>query len=276
MITPMRRPAAAVWLLLLTALLTCCADENELPAPLPSLTPYPPDLYIGLSEAASPLAAIVSTVYETETGRTAPKFIMASDENLLNDLEQGALKAVLIHHLPAGSQNWFSPIALDGVVIITHPEVAVNDLSASQLQRIFGGSINNWVDLGGPDLPIRVYSRESGTGSWATLQERVLKNVPLSGLAQIAPSDEFMKEQVNLNPGAIGYTMLGDTDNLRTVLFEGKAATPDSVEEQLYPLTTPIYFVSPAEPEGNLRDFLAWLQSPSGQSVLSDKYGQVR
>lgn len=276
MITHERRPAAVIWFLLLTTLLTCCASEPESPTLIPTVTPYPPDLYIGLSEAASPVAEIVSAVYEAETGRTAPKFIMASDQTLLKDLEQGVFKAVLVHHLPADSQAWFSPISLDGVVIITHPELGVNNLTGNQLQLIFAGSIDNWADVGGPDVPIRVYSRESGSGAWAILQERVMKNVPLSGLAQIAPSDEFMKEHVNSNQGAIGYTMLGNAGGYSTVSFEGQAATPDTVGQQLYPLTTPIYFVSQTEPEGELRDFLAWLQSPAGQIVLSEKYGQVR
>ena len=276
MITRGRRPAVILWFLLLTTLLTCCTSVPESPAPIPTLTPYPPDSYIGLSETAAPVAEIVSAAYENESGLAAPKFIMASDQTLLNDLEQGALKAVIIHHLPAGSQAWFSPIALDGLVIITHPEVGVTNLTGSQLQHVFGGSVDNWADVGGPDVPIRLYSRESGSGAWSILQEQVMKNVPLSGLAQIAASDDFMKEQVDSNPGAIGYTMLGGAGNYSTILFEGQAATPDTVGEQLYPLTTPIYFVIPVEPEGELRDFLAWLQSSTGQKILSDKYGQVR
>jgi hypothetical protein len=38
------------------------------------------------------------------------------------------------------------------------------------------------------------------------------------------------------------------------------------------------YFVmpGPAEPRGELRAFLAWLQSAEGQIVLDEKYGRVR
>jgi phosphate transport system substrate-binding protein len=80
---------------------------------------------------------------------------------------------------------------------------------------------------------------------------------------------------VAATPGAIGYTMMVSAGE-RSLLVDGHAASPDTVEDQSYPLTTPIYFVSLAEPTGPVRDFLAWLQSPEGQAELREKYGQVR
>jgi phosphate transport system substrate-binding protein len=85
-----------------------------------------------------------------------------------------------------------------------------------------------------------------------------------------------MRAQVASTPGAIGYGMMGNVNESLTTRYEGNTATPDSVAEQRYPLTVPIYFVAQAEPEGRTRDFLAWLQSPAGQRIISEKYGHVR
>jgi ABC-type phosphate transport system substrate-binding protein len=233
-------------------------------------------LYVGLSEAASPLADLVSRPYEVESGRSAPRFIAGSDETLLADLEQGVLEAVIVHHLPADSPHWFSPVALDGVVFLAHPDLGIGDLSESQVQAIFSGSIVKWEAVGGPDLAIKVYRREPGSGAMAIVQNRVMENVPYSSLAQIAPDDDFMRQAVATNSGAIGYSMMGSTGGQVPILYDGHAATTGTVGEQLYPLTTPIYFVARNEPEGELRELLAWLQSPDGQIVLGEKYGQVR
>ncbi|UCG23622.1 MAG: substrate-binding domain-containing protein [Chloroflexota bacterium] len=276
MIGPAFRLGAFAGIFLLAVLQTACGPEHELPRPAPTLTPYPPFLYIGLSDAASPLPDLVSGPYETESAWPAPRFVVGNDETLLADLEQGVLEAVIVHHLPPDTPHWFSPIALDGVVFLAHPDIGIESLSRGQIQAIFGGSVVSWETVGGPDLPIKLYSREPGSGALAILQDRIMENVPTSSLAQIAPGDDYMRQAVASSSGAIGYSMLGSTDGQGVLLIDDNAATVDTVGEQLYPLTTPIYFVTRDEPEGELREFLAWLQSPDGQNVLGEKYGQVR
>lgn len=270
------RPAAALWLPLLALLLIACSRAEETPPAPPTLTPFPADIYIGLSDSAAPLAELTSAAYEIARDQPAPRFILANDERLLDDLQQGVLPAVLVHHLPAGSDFWFSPVALDAVVLLADPALQVDGLTAGQVQGLFGGAIDNWAQVGGPDLPVYLISREAGAGARTILQERVMKNVPLDGLAQIAPSDEFMRQLMASNPGAIGYGMWGSAQDSATISVDGIAASPDTISEQRYPLTTPIYFVTQAEPQGRLRDFLAWLQSAGGQEFLGEKYGRVR
>ena len=46
--------------------------------------------------------------------------------------------------------------------------------------------------------------------------------------------------------------------------------------DESYPLAAPLYFVAPAEPQGELRVFLSWLQSEAGQAVIAERYGRVR
>lgn len=270
------RPEAFIGILLLVILGSGCTSEQEMPPSPPTLTPFPPYLVIGMSESAAPLVDLVSAPYEALDGRPAPLFVTGNDETLLADLEQGVFEAVIVHHLPADSPMWFSPVALDGVVFLTNPDLGLGNLSKSQVQAIFGGSIVNWRTVGGPDLPVKLYSREPGSGAMAILQEQIMANVPYSSLAQVAPDDEFMRQAVATNPGAIGFSMMGSAGGGNVILFEDHAATTDTVGGQLYPLTTPIYFVARNEPEGELREFLAWLQSPDGQIVLGEKYGKVR
>jgi ABC-type phosphate transport system substrate-binding protein len=270
---PIQRLLALLWLPVL--LLVACADEQEPASPPPTLTPFPPDLYLGLSDSAAPLADLVKSPFQEAMARRPPIFLPGSDEILLNDLEQGVIEAAIVFHLPTASQLWFDPVALDGVVIITHPDVAVQDLTSSELRDILSGAVDNWSQVGGSDSAIQVLNREPGSGARQILEDRILHDARFTNLAQIASTDEFMRQQVAATPGAIGYTMMVSAGE-RSLLVDGHAATPDSVEDQSYPLTTPIYFVSLAEPTGPVRDFLAWLQSPDGQAELREKYGQVR
>ncbi len=273
----MRRPASQIrqwgWCLFII-LLVACAREPEVTSP-PTMTPYPADLYIGLSDTAAPAGDLVRAAYEDATGNPAPIFLDGNDEALRDDLQQGALEAAILHYLPADSQFWFTPIALDGVVIMVHPGLPIDELTSGQLRGIVDGSITNWSEIGGPDLAINLLVREPGSGPRDVLSQRIMANALPSGLARIAASDSYMQQEILANPGSIGYTMMGNARS-ETLSLDGRRATKETVTDQSYPLTTPIYIVTPAEPGGPLRDFLAWVQSPAGQAVLGEKYGRVR
>lgn len=259
-------------LILMTA---SCSGEPESVTPFPTFTPYPPDLYIGLSDSAAPLADLVRPAYVGASGRSAPVFLPGNDQALLGDLQEGVLEAALVYNLPAGSDFWFSPVALDGVVIVANPDLGLENLTGGQLQAILGGSIDNWAEISGRDLSVALLSREAGSGTWEILRQRVMQNSRLSGSARIVASDEVLMQEVIATPGAIGFATMGNAGD-SAIRFEGHKATPETVADQSYPLTTPIYFVTLTEPQGSMRDFLAWLQSTGGQSALGEKYGQVR
>lgn len=266
------RPGVWCWFLIL---LVACAREPELASPPPTLTPYPADRYIGLSDSAAPIAELVREAYEEATGNAAPIFLTGNDQALRDELEQGALEAAIFYQLPEGSQFWFTPIALDGVVVITHSDLPVDQLTSSQLRGILSGDITNWAEIGGPDIVINLLLREPGSAPRDILSQRIMGNARFSPLAHIAASDSFMQQETLADPGSIGHTMMASARS-EALSLDGRPPTTETVTDQSYPLTTPIYFASLAEPSGPVRDFLAWLQSPGGQAVLGEKYGRVR
>jgi phosphate transport system substrate-binding protein len=207
----------------------------------------------------------------------ALQFITANNRTLLADLAGGQLEAVLVHHIPANSENWFNPVALDGLVIVVHPDNPVESLSLAEIQAIFNGRLDNWSAVGGPDLAIQLVSREQGAGTRTLLGERILLEQRLAITAEIVSGNEQMLEMVAGSPAAVGYSMMGSVSSqVKSLLVEGLAATPESTAGQSYPLTSPLYFVTLQEPAGELRAFLAWLQSPAGQQIIGQRYGRVR
>jgi ABC-type phosphate transport system substrate-binding protein len=267
------------WGLLLLAMCLTLAACQAQPAPPPAITPSPPPaaLRIGLSSSAAALAEWVAEPYATQT-EANPQFILANNNALFTDLTTGQFEAILVHHIPVGSPGWLNPVALDGLVIVVHPNNPVQDLSLAEVQALFNGRITNWSALGGPDQPVNLVSREPGAGTRAILQQRVLAEQRISINALIQPDDSSLLAAVAADPLAVGYSMMGTAviGEVKLLSIDGIVPTPATTADQSYPLTAPLYFLSPTEPQGELRAFLAWLQSDVGQGVIGVGYGRVR
>ena len=57
------------------------------------------------------------------------------------------------------------PCAKDGITIYLNKSNGVSELSLKQIGQIFSGKINNWKQVGGIDAPIKLYGRESSSGT---------------------------------------------------------------------------------------------------------------
>lgn len=263
------------WLGLLLILVACSTTPTPAPRPLASSETLR-TVKIGVATSAAGLMDHVANRIDLDNEQIDYQFITANGQTLLSELESEQIDAMLVHYIPPESNFWFNPVAMDGLVLASHPANRSVNLTRTQAQAIFSGRISNWSELGGADLAIVLIVREPGAGTRAIFEERVMGGEPLSVTAEIAPSDSIMQEAIVSRPGAIGYTMMGSATDFDLPSVDDIEATPYSTATQTYPFTVPLYFVSKGEPTGELRSFLAWLQSEDEQGVLGEKYGRVR
>lgn len=112
----------------------------------------------------------------------------------------------------SGAGNMVSPqqervVAVDSLVIITHPDNPVGEIGIENLQRIYRGEVRNWSDLGGPDMEIKAVARSPGTTTRDFFDARVFGSGRSGSGADpaIAADDQEMAAIVNDEPGSIGY-----------------------------------------------------------------------
>lgn len=112
----------------------------------------------------------------------------------------------------AGAGNMVSSdqervIAMDSLVIVTHPSNPVDTLAIEDLQGIYSGRIANWSELGGPDAPIRVIARAPGSATRTFFEDRVFdgRGVEAAPGLVLVGDDQEMAAAVNDDPAAIGY-----------------------------------------------------------------------
>lgn len=275
---PARGPLALLLALLLGLLLTvaACSDARIATRPLATETPPPVILDLGMTDSAAALADTMAGAYAQEAERAILNPVVGNGGTLRQDLEAQQLDALLVHHIPEGSEHWFNPVALDGLVIVVHPDNPIRSLSLEDVQSLFGGQIENWSGLRGPDLAVEPVVRERGSDDRILFQRWVMGPRAVSINSLVQSDSDSLVEAVAANPGAVGYTMMGALqETVVAVEIGGVSPRPRNTATQSYPLTVPLYFVSPAEPQGELRAFLAWLQSPEGQAIVGEKLGRV-
>ncbi|MGF1497682.1 MAG: PstS family phosphate ABC transporter substrate-binding protein [Elainellaceae cyanobacterium] len=112
--------------------------------------------------------------------------------------------------LQAAQQRGFPlrevPVALEGIAIAVHPNLAVSGLTTEQIGDIYTGQITNWSQVGGPNLAITPYSRriEDG-GTVEFFAENLLGGAPFApGVQYIATTTEALRAISN-DPGGIYY-----------------------------------------------------------------------
>jgi phosphate transport system substrate-binding protein len=58
-----------------------------------------------------------------------------------------------------------SVIGFDALAVVVNPQNEVSKLTHEQISDIFTGKIKNWKEVGGKDMKVICYSRESSSGS---------------------------------------------------------------------------------------------------------------
>jgi phosphate transport system substrate-binding protein len=168
-------------------------------------------------------------------------------------------------------------VALDGLSVYVNPENPVKELTLDQVKDIFTGKIKNWKEVGGPDTPITVYSRENSSGTYEFFKEHVLKGADFASSAQTMPGTAIIVQSVVKDKGAIGYggAAYGGGSKLLALKKDENspaiAPTEETVVNGTYPVWRYLYvYLNPAKDKGEIAAYLAWMRSDDGQKYVKD------
>ena len=167
-------------------------------------------------------------------------------------------------------------IANDGIAIIVHPSNPVNNLSAEDAMNIFLGEIKNWSEVGGNDAPILVQTRETGSGTLATLEEMLLAREPVVQTATPHASAALIKQAVARDANAIGFDSIGFVDStVKALSINNIAATSDTVKRGSYLMGRGLIVVTNGEPSGITAIVIDYLRTAYCQENIVVKEGYI-
>jgi phosphate transport system substrate-binding protein len=186
-------------------------------------------------------------------------------------------------------QNGVNPLpimfSVDALAIITNSELGVDSLSTEQLMQIFSGEITNWKFLGGPDLSIVVYGRDSLSGTYSYLKDKFIR-APYSAKTKQMHGNAEIVSAVQKDKAGIGYAGVGflmDENGkpngsiwAMPIYIRGSCAYSPyevtAVKKGDYVLTRPLYQYINGKPRSQIYDFIMSELTLRGQDVIK-KHG---
>jgi len=169
-------------------------------------------------------------------------------------------------------------IALDGIVPVVHPSMKINDITVEQLRDIYNGKIKSWKELGGPDRPISVVSRDTSSGTYEVWEEKILKGDKVRADALLVASNGQAVQTVSQNRFAIGYIGIGYVDkSVKVLKVNGKTASANTVRDGSWPIARPLFMYTNGKPAGIIAKFINFMLSKEGQKIVNEvKYVSLK
>ena len=177
----------------------------------------------------------------------------------------------------AGKAVKESIIANDALAVVVNPANKVTQLTREQLEGIYTGKIKNWKEVGGEDLVIVVYGRESSSGTYDFFKEHVLNNKNYAASVLSMPATGAIVQSVSQTKGAIGYVGLAYVEKtvraLKVSFDKGKTFVEPSLataKSKTYPITRPLYFYYLTTKEAIAKPFVDYILSADGQKTVEE------
>ena len=168
------------------------------------------------------------------------------------------------------------PLAKEPILILTHQDNPIDDLSSDQVRAIFRGDLVNWSEIGGPDKPIVVVTRlhcKKRPGHWKTIlpdhksfrQERL--NVK---------SAAAMVQRVSDFSGAIGHTgatwEFSPEDKIKVLTVNGVKPTAENLANGRYLFYRQLSAITNRQPSADVVKLIKETQMGKAFRRVAKKY----
>lgn len=166
-------------------------------------------------------------------------------------------------------------VAKDGLSVYLHESNPVRELSIEQIKQIYTGVIKNWKQVGGPDAKIILYGRENNSGTYVYFKDNVLGGADFAPSVQSLPGTAAVVNAVSKDKNGIGFGGAAYGKGIKYCAVKKDASgtayepTEANIKSGAYPVTRFLYMYLRSKPTGALKDYVDWILSPEGQSIVT-------
>ena len=210
--------------------------------------------------------------FTKETGIAIDLFVASSAScvyRVMQDMTDVASTTRALYQRHKDHALMETPFARDPMAIITHKALAVNNISTRQLRKIFSGSVKNWKEVGGPDLPITLVVPAYDTGANKNFRRLIMRHKESTYDYITYKSTRVLEAIERLPAGAISFISRGAIithPDIKALSINGK-----SPSDQSYLYYQTFYMVTKGEPKGSAKAFIDFIKSKKGRSLLLER-----
>lgn len=163
--------------------------------------------------------------------------------------------------------------AKDGLSVFLNKANSVSELSVQQIGKIFSGEITSWKQVGGDDVKIQLYGRESSSGTFEFFKEHVVKT-DFSPTCKTFPGTAAIVNAVKKDKYGIGYggaayaKDVKDCKVKKDAKSRGVLPSAATIKNKTYPISRYLYMYLKSKPSGETKAFIDWILSPEGQLMI--------
>lgn len=233
------------------------------------------------SSTVAPLALEIAKRFEKENPDIRVDVQTGGSSRGINDARKGLADIGMVSRALKPEEMDLTPytIAMDGIGMIVHKSNPLQKLSDVQIKNIYTGTIKNWKDAGGTDMPITVVNKAEGRSTLELfLHHFSLKNSEIKADVVIGDNQQGIKT-VSGNPGSIGYVSIGTAEYeeqhgtpIRLLPMEGIPATVENVQNETFPLSRQLNFVVKDTPSPLARKFIEYAQSKDVHDLIAAQF----
>jgi phosphate transport system substrate-binding protein len=279
-----RNSSVVIWFVALLFLIASCSGDNtsEVPAAtdtpthdttVEELTIFVPAggilIFSGIEMFASELPYNINLMEG-----------MATDV-VIEGLYNRTLDLVFLYRRPKPDEEIaFFELVQTNVVIVTHEDVGVDNLTSEEITDIFSGEITNWSQVGGQNQEIILFVLPEFDSITEALRAGALGERPFSESVHIFSNEtDVMLSAISI-PGGIGYASITIKKYLEMIDsnkedsdFNIVSINGITIEDPAYPISIVFGFGYLPEQEDFLQPLFDWIielwKTPQGKQLLA-------
>lgn len=186
---------------------------------------------------------------------------IAGSGRFLTDQEKSA---GLVEHL----------IGWDPLVVVVHVTNPIDNVSSEDLRRMILGTVINWNQIGGRDLPLLQVAVPQGSGVYEAVEQFLFTGQQISSRAIVSLVTADADKNISLLPAGFTVTSMSmvDVGQVKVVKVDGFSPDRQTVTANDYPLIKPLLLVTRGKGKGSLELFVNFAKSPEGQAIIAKKF----
>jgi phosphate transport system substrate-binding protein len=163
-------------------------------------------------------------------------------------------------------------VAYDSIIPVVHPSNNLTNITSDQLKRIYMGQVKNWKEIGGPDRPVVVISRDTSSGTYEVWEEKIMQGEKVYPGALLQASNGAVVQAVSKNKNAIGYIGVGYLNSeVKALMVDNITGTAETTLNGTYPISRALYMFTAGWPTGDTLNFINFVLNPQkGQKYVAE------